>query len=198
MIWRRGSAGLAAAFWIGLPAAAPASVFLVAQAPLSSQNPTTPSPPVTQGLLPAQLLDQARADIAAHRYGQAQEALRSATLADNSQALSLLGWLHLDQRIAPRDAALMFRSFTLAAQAGDARAMTGLALAYRGGLGTAVNASATRQWLTQAQNAGDPNAFAFEGDVFFEAFGTPKDEAAAQALYEKAAKLGSAFGWRKR
>lgn len=140
------------------------------------------------------LLAQARAEMAQFRYGEAQTLLRGEVLRDQPAALALLGWLHLDGRILPRDPALAFTSFKRAAEAGEPSAMTGLALTYRGGFGTSVDATLAKQWMQRAQEAQHPDAFAHFGDFYFEGFGFPKDVALALPLYERAASLGSAYG----
>jgi hypothetical protein len=139
-------------------------------------------------------LAAAREAIRSFDYPRAQVLLNQPELREVPAAQSLLGWLHLDHRIVPRDPGIAFAAMKRAADAGDVRAMTGMGLLYRTGVGTAVNASESKRWLELAAQAGEADALAHLGDFHQEAFATPRDPVAAQALYEQAAAAGSAYG----
>ena len=110
----------------------------------------------------------------------------------NAVAQEILGFMHARGEGIPRDDAVAFRWFTLAAEAGRAEAQFELGRMYRDGLGVPADGKAALLWLRRAAEQGKTDACNLVGELYLGSGGIPVDHRAALEWFFRAAEGGSA------
>jgi TPR repeat protein len=122
---------------------------------------------------------------------QRVELTKQAAEAGHLQAMCNLGnmYQHGDETM-PNDAALAFSWWEKAADAGSAIGMYNVGIAFRDGIGVAVDHTMSVTWLTSASDLGYGLAQYNLGVAYTEGKGVASDHAKAAGLYRAAANAG--------
>lgn len=141
----------------------------------------------SDGALSNALIRYARLD-----YANAHQLLRPLADQGNAVAQEILGFMYARGEGIPRDDAVAFRWFTLAAEAGRAEAQFELGRMYRDGIGMPADGKAALFWLRRAAEQGKTDACNLVGELYLGSGGIPVDHTAALEWFFRAAERGSA------
>ena len=155
--------------------------------PAPRQAPPPPSPNRPAQVDPAKLLQEGKAELAAHPEA-ARESFRKAADAGSPQAAVLLGTLYAQGLGGPPSDSDAVRMFRQAADLGYARGMYNLGVMYEQGRGVAGGADnrAAAHWYTEAANRGEHDASYRLALMYEEGRGVTRDLNEARRLYTQA------------
>jgi TPR repeat protein len=115
-------------------------------------------------------------------------------LADDGDAVAqeILGFMYSRAEGIPRDDAVAFHWFTLAAEAGRTEAQFELGRIYRDGAGVTADGQTALFWFRRAADQGKPDAYNAVAELYLGQHGIPADPAAAAEWFLRGAEHGSA------